>query len=244
MTGLVLRLTLRQLLGRGRTVLTLVLASIPILLAVVYRLGSSELDRQDWAANTLLAGLVVATLLPLVAVVHGTAALGGELEDGTAVTLLATPVPRSRIVLGKLLASTIATAATVVVSALVAAAIALQGVPDGGLLLGFGVALLLSSAVYCALFLLLSIVTSRALIAGLVYVLVWEGVVNGLFAGTRLLSVRQATLGVADAIVDLPDVFTAKLGSMTAIVVLCAIGVGATWLAVVRLARWEIGEMS
>ena len=48
---------------------------------------------------------------------------------------------------------------------------------------------------------MLSVVTSRALIAGLIYVFIWEGLVNGLFAGTRLLSVRHYTLGVADSIV-------------------------------------------
>ena len=74
-------------------------------LAVVYRLGSQDTDQQDWVANTLLDGLVVTTLLPLTALVFGTAALGAEIEDGTAVYLLAKPVPRSRIILGKLLAA-------------------------------------------------------------------------------------------------------------------------------------------
>ena len=43
-------------------------------------------------AHVLLDGLVVTTLLPLAALVYGTAALGAEIEDGTAVYLLSKPV--------------------------------------------------------------------------------------------------------------------------------------------------------
>lgn len=243
-TAIIVRLTLRQLLGRNRTIVTLVLAAIPVVLALVYRVGGNTGDARDWAANTLLAGLVTTTILPLVALVHGTAALGSELEDGTALHLLTTPLERSRIVLAKLIASAGATIATVVVSSLVAAAIALQGSPGGGLLPGFGVALTLGAVAYCALFLLLSIVTSRALVVGLVYVLIWEGLINGLFSATRLVSVRHATLGVADLLIDLPGIFSARLGAPTALIVLAVVGVGSTVLAVRRLQRWEIGETS
>ena len=90
---------------------------------------------------------------------------------------------------------------------------------------------------------MLSVVTSRALIAGLVYVFIWEGLINGLFAGTRLLSVRHYTLGVADIFVDLPrSVFDAKLGPVAAVVLMIAVGGGSVWYAIRRLQRFEIGE--
>jgi len=44
-------LTLRQLLGKGRTVLMCLLALLPVLLAVVYRLGNEDTDRQEWVAD-------------------------------------------------------------------------------------------------------------------------------------------------------------------------------------------------
>ncbi len=90
---------------------------------------------------------------------------------------------------------------------------------------------------------MLSIVTSRALIAGLVYVFVWEGLINGLFAGTRLLSIRHYTLAVADIFVDLPPgIFEAKLAALPAVLLLAAASVGSTWYAIRRLERFEIGE--
>ena len=243
MTGIIAALTLRQLLGRGRTILLGLLALLPILLAVVYRIGSEDTDQPRWVAQVLFDGLIVTVLLPLLALVYGTAALGAEIEDGTAVYLLAKPVSRAQIIFGKLLAAWALTSVTVLASGLVAGAIGLQGVPGHGLLLGFGIALVAGSLVYSALFVMLSVVTSRALIAGLVYVFIWEGLINGLFAGTRLLSVRYYTLGVADISVDLPrGVFDAKLGPVAAVGLMIAVCGVSVWYAIRRLQRFEIGE--
>ena len=52
MIGIIAALTLRQLLGRGRTILIGLLALLPVVLALVYRLGSQDTDQQDWVANT------------------------------------------------------------------------------------------------------------------------------------------------------------------------------------------------
>jgi hypothetical protein len=41
--------------------------------------------------------------------------------------------------------------------------------------------------------------TTRALLVGLGYTLLWEGVLAGLLDGTRFFSIRQATLGLAGA---------------------------------------------
>lgn len=243
MIRVVCELTLRQLLGRGRMVAIGLLALFPVGLAAAYRLGNQDDDRQSWVAEVLLEGLVTTTLLPLVALVVGTAVLGAEIDDGTAVHLLSKPVPRSRIVLGKLLAAWLVTAVTVVVSAVAAAWLGLGGVPGEGLLPGFAVALACGALAYCAVFLLLSLVTSRALIVGLVYVLVWEGLVNGFLAGTRLLSIRHYTLAIADALVGLPRaVFNAPLGIGAGAVMLVIVTVAATWYAVVRLRRFEVGD--
>jgi ABC-2 type transport system permease protein len=243
MIGIVFALTLRQLLGRGRTVLLGLLALLPIGLALVYQLGSSDTPADEWVTRTLLEGLVVTTLLPLVALVYGTAALGAEIEDGTAVYLLAKPLSRRTIVLAKLLAAWALTTATVLTSGFAAGVVAFGGRGDSGIRLGFGIAIVAGGLVYTAVFLMLSIFTSRALIAGLVYVFVWEGVINGLFSGTKLLSIRHYTLAVADIFVNVPStVFDAKLATVPAVALMAAVGIGSTWYAVRRLQRFEIGE--
>jgi ABC-2 type transport system permease protein len=54
--------------------------------------------------------------------------------------------------------------------------------------------------VYVTLFVALSVLTTRALIVGLIYVAVWEGMLAGLFEGTKILSVRQYVVGLVAAL--------------------------------------------
>ena len=113
-----LMLTLRGLLTRRRSVLMLLLALSPILVALLIRIAGRPPDPARLELN-VLDGLVVRTILPLVALVFGTAAIGSELEDGTAVYLLVKPIPRWLIVAAKLLAAGGLTALLVAPAALV-----------------------------------------------------------------------------------------------------------------------------
>ncbi len=199
----VARVTARQLLGRRRTLLMGLLALVPVLLAVIYRVGGSDTgsiagDKEFLAG--LFDALLITLLLPLVALLMGTAAFGAEIEDGTVIYLLAKPVARLRLVLVKLAVAAGAAFVLVGASTLVAGLIVLGGVPDGlGVVAGYLVGVAAGTILYGAVFVALSLVTGRALIVGLIYVLIWEGLLAGLFAGIRVLSIRQYVLGIADA---------------------------------------------
>lgn len=246
MSGVVFRLTMRQLMGRGRTILMLVLALLPLLLAIIVRIASPEdYENQRFVARALYQGFVVTLILPLVSLVYGTAVLGAEIEDGTAVYVLSKPIPRSQIVLAKLAAAWLATFVTVAGCALLAALVGIAGAADDGIIIGFTIGLAFGALAYSALFLFLSVLTSRALIAGLAYVFIWEGLINGLFTGTRLLSVRHYTLGIADTFTTVSDrIFEARLSPVTAFTATAILGVLAIWGAIRRLQRFEIGETS
>jgi len=242
----IVRLTARQLLGQRRTILMVLFAVLPVLVAVLFRFAADDdVDRQRWTATVGLGRLVVGLLLPLAALVFGTAALGTEFEDGTAVYLLSKPIPRSAIVLSKLLVAFAATAVTVVVASVAVALVANAGEPQAGIALGFAVGSAVGALVYCAAFVWLSIATSRALIAGLLYVFIWEGTVANLFDGVRYLSIRQYALGVADIFVSLPArAFNPRLDPAEALVMAALVCGLATWAAIRALQRWQIGESS
>ena len=106
MSAAVFMLTLRQFAGRRRSLLMFGLALVPVAVAIIYRLGE-HLDQHDWTANVLLNGIVVTIILPLACLILGTSALGSEIEDGTAVYILAKPVPRREIIGAKFAASEI-----------------------------------------------------------------------------------------------------------------------------------------
>ena len=67
-------------------------------------------------ASNVLDTLVIRTVLPLVALVLGTAALGSEIDDGTVVHLLVKPIARRWIVLASAVVAAGLTAVLVVPS--------------------------------------------------------------------------------------------------------------------------------
>ena len=243
MIRLVLMLTLRQLLGQKRTLFLGAVALLPLVAAIIYQAADSDTAAAEFAAEVVLYGLIVTALLPLTAVLLATAAIGNEIEDGTIVYLLAKPAERWRIVAGKLLAAWGATTVIVVASGVLGGAVALAGADDWGVLGGFVIALAVGSLAYSSLFMLLSVLTSRALLVGLVYAFIWEGVITNFAPGVQRFSIREYTASVAEAAADTnPWVFEADLGITYSIILIVVVTVVAAGLAVRRLSRFELGE--
>lgn len=240
MNAVIAMITLRQLLSRRRTLLLLLLGAVLLVVALVRRL-SGETGDPTFTAD-LLDVLGVGTLVPIVALIFGTGAMGAELEEGTAIYVLAKPVRRSVVIVTKLVVAIGASAVLSAVPILLAGLLA-GGDDATGLAIGFAVAAVIGSGIYCTIFIALSLVTGRAFVFGLAYVLIWEGFLAGLFAGTRTLSVREQTLAFAQAIGNPPSsVFKADLALGTAIPVAAIIVVVALAIALRRIARIEIAS--
>jgi ABC-2 type transport system permease protein len=225
--------TLRGLLGRRRIILLVLLAALPVLIGLLVRVSGGRPD-----ADRVLDTLVVRLVMPIIALSIGTAALGSEIEDGTAVFLMIKPIARWRIALSKMLVAAALTAVLVVPSVVLTGLLLVGRGDTTTTIVAFGVACILGGSAYAAAFMTLSVYTSRAFLLGLAYVLIWEGVLAGLLEGTRFLSIRQATLGLASALgVDLPG---DQLAADISVLVLALVLVGAFLLASRRLSRFEI----
>ena len=228
------RVTLRALVSRRRTVLMLLLAAVPILVAVLVRANAGGIGE----VGTTLDGLVVRIILPLIALVFGTAALGSELEDGTGVHLLTKPIGRTTIVLAKVAVAGTLTALLVVPATVVSAVLmARPGSDVGGLVTSLGLGVLAGSYVYAAIFAALSIITSRGLIIGLGYALIWEGLLAGLLPGTQVFSVREYVRGIWHAVS--PSVIDSVVGGAAVLYALVALA-GALAISSYRLATYEV----
>ncbi len=239
MSGVIARITLRQLLSRRRTLLLLLLGGVLVLAAGIFRLAGEEARALPFTSG-LLSNLGIGTLMPLVALIFGTGAIGAEIEDGTAIFLLAKPISRTTIVLTKLAVAAVCSAALTCGPMLLAGLLAAGGLGDG-IVVGMVGGAVIGSLLYCAVFVAVSLVTGRALVFGLAYVLIWEGLLAGLFAGTRTFSIRQLTLAFADAIGGIPaDILDAPVSASTALIVGAALLGIATVIAIRRLSAFEI----
>jgi ABC-2 type transport system permease protein len=236
---LIIQVTLRQLLGRRRTILLGLLAAVPVLLALVFW-AAGHATVHDFASGVLDA-VGVTLLLPIVAVLFGTAAFGAEIEDGTVVYLLAKPISRWAIVLAKLIGAAGMTAILTMVSVLVSGAIVLAPLGEDGAAAtrAFVAATAVGSICYVSLFLVLSLFTRRALLIGLVYVLVWEGALSNLLPGIANLSIRQYSVGVANGFWQMqPE--EARLSPSTALPLAIILVVATFAIATWKLMRLEL----
>lgn len=225
----VARLTYRALLNRRRALFLFALPALLLVMSAAVRLLSGA---DDGTAKTLLSGFALATMVPLTGVIAGTGAIAPEIDDGSIVYLLAKPVRRSTIILTKLWVGMGVTMLFAAIPTFFAGLIL-----DGNsrhLAVAFGVAALVASVAYSAIFLLLGVVTRHAVIAGLVYALVWESLVGSLVQGAGALSVQQWALSVAARTAD-SGTLSSEVGLPTGVVLLVAATVAATWVAVQRL---------
>jgi ABC-2 type transport system permease protein len=231
------RITTRGLFGRRRFLLLLPLPVLLVGLALLARgLGAKP---GDWS-EPVLVGLGFAAVLPVIALIVGTGVLGSEIDDGTLVHILAKPLPRREIILTKLVVAVAVTAVTVGVPMYLAGLVA----GSGRLGIGLAVGSVVGAFAYSALFLALSLLTRRPVLVGLLYVLIWEGVLGNLLTGTRMLSVQQYVVAVA-AKVGGTDLLTGRVSVPVSVVMAVIFTVGGTVLAIDRLRSFSIaGETS
>lgn len=236
------RLFARGLLGRRRSLAVALLAASPILVGAILAF-SGGLGRPETIVLEVFGTITLGLVIPLVALVLGTAVLGTAIDDGTITYLLVKPVPRRTIAAAALLVATAAAAG------LTAPGVAVSGLlvlgPGGAQVVGATVVGgLLAGVLYAAVFVALSVVTSRALVAGLAYVLVWEGLVTTLLEGTRTLSIREYALAVVAALGGEAARVEegAGVGLVTALVMSAVVLVGSFVVAAWRLGRFEVTE--
>ena len=203
---------------------------------MLLRLTVGQDDRTD-VAVVVLGAFAIATVVPLIALIAGTGALGGEIDDGSIVYLLSKPVSRHVIITTKLAVSGAVVTLFGAVPVFLAGLVLVGG--QDRLAVAFGLGALVAGVTYCAAFLLLSVLTRNAVVVGLIYALVWEAGVGNVLPGARALSIQQWSLAVTRAVVgaDRADALelTAAVRPAISVVLLLVVLVGATYLAGRRL---------
>jgi ABC-2 type transport system permease protein len=230
-------ITARGLFGRRRFLMLLPLPAVLLVLAVTSR--ALGVDPGQWGPPVLV-GLGLAVVLPVVALIVGTGVLGAEIDDGTVVHILTKPLPRWQIVLPKLAVATVVSATTVAVPLFVAGVLA-DSVRLG---LALAAASAFGALAYSALFLALSLLTRRPVLLGLVYVLIWEGLLGNFVRGTKVLSIQQWVVAMADRMAP-TDLLSTTVSVPVAAVLTGVVAVGFTVLAIDRLRSFSMaGETS
>ncbi|WP_279579660.1 ABC transporter permease [Fodinicola feengrottensis] len=212
----------------------LILPAILVLLAIGLRIYAGQSVE---IASQVLSVFAVGTVVPLLGLIIGTGVIGPEIDDGSIVYILSKPVSRLTIVLSKL---ALAIGCVIVFAGIptLIAGLIMAGL-QGGFAVGFAVGAVLAGIAYCAIFVLLAVITKHAVVIGLFYALIWESLIGNFVPGAQVLSVQRWAQSVTDLI---DKVQPTGVGPAVGIPLLIVAAVAATWYAGRRLRSLTLSE--
>ncbi len=199
-------LTFRQHLHGRRWIVIGVLFLLPVGLAILIRATAPEAPKM--VSEFLLAFMFIPqALLPLIALVYASGIIQDEQEEQTLTYLLIRPIPRWAIYVVKLLATLTTTVLLTTIFTVLTYAAIYIGADTGGTNIPLrclkAVAIHnLSVITYCCLFGLIGLYTRRALIAGILYMAVIEGLLANLPFGLRFITIIYYTRIIAYRAMD------------------------------------------
>ncbi|NNC81411.1 MAG: hypothetical protein HKN94_14805 [Acidimicrobiales bacterium] len=222
---MMMRRIIRSVATRGRLIAMSLVGLIGILIGVAINRSDPG---SDFVPAEFLDGFGLIIFVPLVALVISTATIGDMLEERNLVYYWLRPIGRWKITLAAWLGAIVVLLPLVLIPMGVLGAIIGTGDDVAGILVGS----LIGIVAYSAVFTMLGAFTQRALVVGLVYILLWEGVIAGFSrtAGWFALRTytRSALANVADvALLDQPPQTTSIV--LVTIAVALAAGLITTW---------------
>jgi ABC-2 type transport system permease protein len=216
---------------KGRIIAMLLIGAAGIAIGVLLR--RADASSSDMVEFTALFGLTI--FVPLVALVIATASLGSLIEDKTLVYFWLRPLGRWQISVASLLAGFAVLVPLILIPMGVLGAVT----GDNSALRGILVGSLVGLVAYTSVFTMLGLFTQRALAWGLLYVLVWEGLVAGFSRGAGWLAIRTYADGALARAGDTPGRIANPPESSTIIIVTVAVSV-----VCFAITTWRLNNMT
>ncbi len=235
--GAIYLLTLRQLSGRWRLLIMTVLATLPVLIAVLV-LRDSRAPSVGEFESIVFSAMLAGSISPLVVLAIAAAAFANEIEDRTLANLTLAPLPRWRIVAPKLLAAITIAGPFIATSALVTSHLAFLG--DARATFAVTASMIAGVALYSSAFAWLGLVSTQAIGIGLLYIVLWEGLFSAFVSGVRLLSIRHYSIALMHGLDPRRFAGVDDLGFGAAVTLSVLVFGGFLWLSVRRLRRMDV----
>lgn len=245
----VFAISIERMLPRPRSFWVFLLLALPVLLGVLLRIYPPKgLPLTGFELYGIVVALFfVRNLLPLVALLFGSALISDAVDSKTLTYFLTRPVSRLSIFLGEFMAYFVTVLTLTVPCVVLTYLILCVGTPQGA---GFGAADLVRDLGACALtlftygavFALLGVSLKRPLIPGLLFLFVWEGFVAN-FPGDApnytLSAYARSLIRHRPSEEGLAELFSKFFGVGESVLTLGIVGVIALVLAIWIFSRRE-----
>lgn len=245
----VFAISIERMLPRPRSFWIFLLLALPVLLGVLLRIYPPQgLPLTGFELYGIVVALFfVRNLLPLVALLFGSALISDAVDSKTLTYFLTRPVSRLSIFLGEFMAYLVTVLTLTVPCVVLTYLVLCVGTPQGA---GFGAADLVRDLGACALtlftygavFALLGVSLKRPLIPGLLFLFVWEGFVAN-FPGDApnytLSAYARSLIRHRPSEEGLAELFSKFFGVGESVLTLGIVGVVALALAIWIFSRRE-----
>jgi ABC-type transport system involved in multi-copper enzyme maturation permease subunit len=245
----VFSISVERMLPRPRSFWVFVLLSLPVLLGLLLRIyPPKDLPLTGFELYGMVIALFfVRNLLPLVALLFGSALVSDAVDSKTLTYFLTRPISRLSIFLGEFMAYFVTVLTLTVPSVILTYLVLCVGTPQGT---GFGAPDLIQDLGACALtlftyggvFALLGVSLKKPLLPGLLFLFVWEGFVAN-FPGDApnytLTAYARSLIRHRPAEEGLAELFSKFFGVGESVLVLGIVGVVSLGLAIWIFSRRE-----
>ena len=210
----IVRVTVYQLIGRRRSIGLLLLAAVPGLILLLVGLNEADRETAEFFRTGLL-WLVLGVTTPIIAIVLGSASMGDERAYKTISYLALRPIRRETIAAAKLTAAWLASFLVAGGGAVLAGVV--FGVTTGSWeeTLEIAAAAAITALGFTAVMQAAGYITDRAVIIGLAYLLIWEGIVTSAASQVATTSIWRmgvsAYAGITGEIADMEDLLSGVL---------------------------------
>jgi len=225
-----MRRIVRSVATRGRLIAMSLVGLIGILIGIA--IDQSD-PGSDFIPAEFLDGFGLIIFVPLVALVISTATIGNMLEEQNLVYFWLRPIGRWKIIAAAWLAAIFVLLPLVLIPMGVLGAIIGSGDDVAGILASSVVGIV----VYSAVFTMLGAFTQRALVIGLVYILLWEGVIAGFSRTAGWFALRTYT---RSALANVAEVDLLNQPPQTFTITLVTLGVA---LVAGAITTWRLNTM-
>jgi ABC-2 type transport system permease protein len=235
-------LTVRQFVGGKAVRVVAGLTLIPVVFALIYAVTPDKPSAIEFVVGDIFRAMYVATLLPVTILILATGAFGNEIEDRTLPYLTLKPISRFRIVVEKLLGTVLVCLPIIMAGLAITFFVAFRGEAGDNLNVLWAMWGGAAAGVvgYTAIFQLISLLIARALLAGIVYSLLWESLLGRYIPGIRYISIRHYTTSVFVQILDNRRYTLDNAFGLTAAVVTILVAT----LICIALATWRLRAMN
>ena len=235
-------LALRQSMSIRRVAVLLLLAAIPLVIAIIAEILNTDWDGE--VSQGFIQGLITNTGLPLIALIVAAPAFADEIEDRTLTNLMLSPISRWQIAMPKMLAAAAIVAIPMAISMFVSVILIFDDDAYSAAIVGaFG--MIVGALAFVSLFAFVGTLTTRAVVFGIVYVFGFEALISSAIPGLKYVSISGNTLSImqqlSSTLVDAPKSGSNQLPPIEyAIIALIAVIILSNVATVWRLKRMDV----